>query len=53
MKDNIVIKVGSNVLYDHDTGIDVNTMKNIVESIQQILENETQVFLVSSGAVAV
>lgn len=48
-----MIKVGSNVLYDHDTGIDVNTMKNIVESIQQILENETQVFLVSSGAVAV
>ena len=48
---NIVIKIGSAVI-SNDSGINSETVNNIVDNIQQLLEENTRVVLVSSGAVS-
>lgn len=48
----VVIKVGSNVLSDLNTGIDTKIIENLVNQIVFLRENKIDVILVSSGAVA-
>ena len=47
-----VIKVGSALLADADTGLDVSRVKELARQIHILRENKVEVVLVSSGAVA-
>lgn len=49
----MVVKAGSNVLYGEETGIDINTMRNIVGQVAFIKQDtKRKAFMISSWAVA-
>lgn len=49
----VVVKVGSNVITKKDGRCDIRKMRIIVEDICELIDNDIEVILVSSGAVAV
>jgi glutamate 5-kinase len=51
--DSIVIKVGSNVLYDDETWVNQESVQNIVDGVDYLMNLWVRVFLVSSWAIAV
>ena len=51
-KKRIVIKVGSNILTRHDGSLDITRVSAIVDQIVKLRQNDIEVVLVSSGAVA-
>src|SRR5690554_3417726 len=48
----IVVKIGSNVLTNNDGSPDKERMENLVKQMAACMEQEIQVVLVTSGAVA-
>lgn len=46
----IVIKIGSNVLSDHDGTVNSELLHNIVQQVNHLVKQNKQVILVSSGA---
>lgn len=52
MKKRIVIKVGSNVLTREDKKLDITRMSSLVDQIAVLRQNDIEVLLISSGAVA-
>lgn len=52
MKERIVVKIGSNVLTSKDGTIDTTHMSALVDQIAQLYNDDYQIILVSSGAVA-
>lgn len=51
-KKRIVVKVGSNILTRHDGSLDITRVSAIVDQIAKLRQNDIEVVLVSSGAVA-
>lgn len=51
-KRRIVVKVGSNILTRHDGSLDITRVSAIVDQIVKLRQNDIEVVLVSSGAVA-
>ncbi|WP_303821649.1 glutamate 5-kinase [Apibacter mensalis] len=52
MKDRIVVKIGSQLLTRKDETLDITQMSDIVDQIAELHKNNTEIILVSSGAVA-
>lgn len=52
MKDRIVVKIGSQLLTRKDETLDITQMSDIVDQIAELYKNNTEIILVSSGAVA-
>lgn len=46
----VVVKIGSNVLSDDEGYINLDNLKNIVDQIMKLIEDEKKVLIVSSGA---
>lgn len=51
-KKRIVIKVGSALLVDRDSGLKDNWLNSLCDDISKLVANDAQVLLVSSGAIA-
>lgn len=52
MKDRIVVKIGSQLLTRKDETLDITQMSDLVDQIAELHKNNTEIILVSSGAVA-
>jgi len=52
MSQRIVVKIGSQVLCDPDGELNLEVLSNLVSQLSQLAEQDWQVLLVSSGAVA-
>ncbi len=52
MKERIVVKIGSQILTRKDGTLDVTRMSALVDQIAELHKNNTEIILVSSGAVA-
>jgi glutamate 5-kinase len=52
MKDRIVVKIGSQLLTRRDETLDITQMSDLVDQIAELHKNNTEIILVSSGAVA-
>lgn len=52
MKERIVVKIGSQILTRKDGTLDVTRMSALVDQIAELHKGNTEVILVSSGAVA-